>query len=283
MKLSIGNRVKSMLQNWLEVVPAVEQTIVLNEQTTFNTDVLRSQIWYRGDSEELFQFFHQLQVSGVNSSFWGSVPPNEKIRKIHSGLPAIIADTLSFMVCSDFDGAKINDTKAQNIFDEQAQQFANVLSKAITDTLVDGDGAFKLSVDSEISDKPILEFVGADRVEYCCARGILNEVIFRTPIKDKSRTLFFEERYGKGYIESALLDANGIEQEQMLPQLEGIPRRVEFDGDYIMAIPLKFYASKKYPNRGKSIFDGGKSDCFDALDEVISQWWDAIRAGRVSK
>ncbi|MDE8719317.1 capsid protein, partial [[Eubacterium] siraeum] len=36
-------------------------------------------------------------------------------------------------------------------------------------------------------------------------------------------------------------------------------------------------------SRGKSIFDGGKSDCFDALDEVISQWWDAIRMGRVKQ
>ena len=27
----------------------------------------------------------------------------------------------------------------------------------------------------------------------------------------------------------------------------------------------------------------GKSDCFDALDEVISQWWDALRMGRVKQ
>src|SRR5690606_25029249 len=32
----------------------------------------------------------------------------------------------------------------------------------------------------------------------------------------------------------------------------------------------------------KSIFEA-KSDSFDALDEVISQWIDAIRAGRVQK
>lgn len=50
-----------------------------------------------------------------------------------------------------------------------------------------------------------------------------------------------------------------------------------------MAVPLKFYSSQKYPGRGKSIFSGGKSDCFDALDEVISQWWDALRMGRVKQ
>ena len=49
-----------------------------------------------------------------------------------------------------------------------------------------------------------------------------------------------------------------------------------------MAVPLKFYDSPKFPGRGKAIYES-KLDDFDALDEVISQWWDAIRAGRVKK
>jgi len=47
-----------------------------------------------------------------------------------------------------------------------------------------------------------------------------------------------------------------------------------------MAVPMKFFKSPKFENRGNSIFER-KSDNFDALDEVISQWIDAIRAGRV--
>lgn len=84
--------------------------------------------------------------------------------------------------------------------------------------------------------------------------------------------------------ERRLYDHSGHEVRlDSVPCLAGIEPRVEFSGDYIMAVPLRFYASKKYPGRGKSIFDGGKSDCFDALDEVISQWWDAIRMGRVKQ
>ncbi|MDU1309856.1 hypothetical protein [Clostridium sp.] len=49
-----------------------------------------------------------------------------------------------------------------------------------------------------------------------------------------------------------------------------------------MAVPLMFFKSPKWEDRGKSIFDN-KSDAFDALDEVISQWIDAIRDGRVQK
>ncbi|MNJ54770.1 Phage portal protein, SPP1 Gp6-like [compost metagenome] len=57
---------------------------------------------------------------------------------------------------------------------------------------------------------------------------------------------------------------------------------ITFKDKYIMAVPLMFFRSKKWTGRGKSIFDS-KADSFDALDEVISQWIDAIRAGRVQK
>ena len=49
-----------------------------------------------------------------------------------------------------------------------------------------------------------------------------------------------------------------------------------------MALPLMFFKSVKFEGRGKSLLDS-KSDSFDALDEVISQWIDAIRDGRVQK
>ena len=47
-----------------------------------------------------------------------------------------------------------------------------------------------------------------------------------------------------------------------------------------MAVPAKIYSSKKYQNRGCSIFDDGKLDNFDAFAEAWSQWMDALRAGR---
>ena len=47
-----------------------------------------------------------------------------------------------------------------------------------------------------------------------------------------------------------------------------------------MAIPMMFYKSAKFKGRGRSIFDR-KTDCFDAFDETISQWQDALRLGRV--
>lgn len=280
LKFNLGNKVKRVIQNWLQIIPPSEQSIVIHERTGFITDVIRSQLWYRGDSSELFQFFHQ--IDGGAESFWGSVPAKEKIRKIHSGLPAIIADTLAYIVKSDFDSVKTDRTEWEEI--SKHIDFENLVGKAVCDTLVDGDGAFKISVDTDISPYPVVEFAGADKVVYLYKRGFLSEIIFITDYNVKSSVYRLEEHYGKGYVRSTLYNSGGNEVPlETVPELAGISPEIKFDGGYIMAVPLKFYDSKKYQYRGKSIFDGGKSDCFDALDEVVSQWWDAIRAGRIQK
>lgn len=273
---------KAIIRNWLNVIPASEQTFTLMESTTFQTEIMRSKLWYRGDSDELLQFFSQVNKYGQKTSFWESVPINEQIRKIHSGLPAIIADTLAYIVKSDLDTIDVDNDNWEEI--EKAIDFKNVVNKSIIDTLVCGDGAFKISVDTNLSPYPIVEFIGADGVEYEQSRGIITSVIFKTFYTVKHNRYVLYERYGKGVIESRLFDDNGNERPlDTVPELAGIEPVSDFSGNYIMAVPLKFYASQKYPGRGKSIFSGGKSDCFDALDEVISQWWDALRMGRVKQ
>lgn len=280
MKFNLGSKVKKMIQNWLEIVPAADQTIVIQEKLPRELETLRSQIWYRGDASELHQFFGQLPFN--SGSFWSCAPNTNKVRKIHSGIPAVIVDTLAYIVKSDLDKIAIDSEEWEEI--SQSIDFLNLTGKAVADTLVDGDGAFKISVDTSLSPYPIVEFVGGDMVDFEISRGILTAVVFKTVFTVKSRKFVLHERYGRGFIESRLYDSSGNERPlSTIPELADIPETVEFDGDYIMAVPLKFYDSKKYHGRGKSIFDGGKSDCFDALDEVISQWWDAIRVGRVQK
>ena len=280
MKFNLGSKVKKMIQNWLEIMPAADQTIVIQEKLPRELETLRSQIWYRGDASELHQFFRQLPFN--SGSFWSCAPNTNKVRKIHSGIPAVIVDTLAYIVKSDLDKVKTDSKEWEEI--SQSIDFLNLTGKAVADTLVDGDGAFKISVDTSLSPYPIVEFVGGDMVDFEISRGILAAVIFKTVFTVKSRKFVLHERYGRGFIESRLYDSSGNERPLgTVPELADIPETVEFNGDHIMAVPLKFYDSKKYHGRGKSLFDGGKSDCFDALDEVISQWWDAIRVGRVQK
>jgi len=275
--MKLGKWVKEKMQAWLEIVPAPsEQAIVIQRKHTRELEVLRSQLWYNGDSDELYQFFHSINDS--TGSFWATSPKGAKIRKIHSGLPAIIADTLAYIVKSDLDSIG-TDSPEWNRISEKIN-FTELVGQSVTDTLVSGDGAFKISVDRTVSDFPIVEFVSGDRVEFEQKRGINSAVTFRTDYKK----YYLLERYSKGCIESRLYNKSGNEVPiESIPELAGIKPVTEFSGDFVMAVPLNFYTDKKYRGRGKSIFSGGKSDCFDALDEVVSQWIDAVRAGRVIK
>lgn len=278
--MGLGKWVKKKMQTWLEIIPpAIEQAIVIQREHTRELEVLRSQLWYQGDANELFQFFHQTETS--TGGFWSTSPPNSKIRKIHSGLPAVMADTMSYIVKSDMD-----DIEAPAEWDEVAESidFSQLVGQAVTDTLVSGDGAFKISIDTDLSPYPIVEFISGDRVDIEQKRGIVEAVTFRTQYNVRSMRYELHERYTKGRIETVLFDSSGSARPlSTIPELADIEPVVEFPGDFIMALPLKFYNDKKYRGRGKSVFSGGKSQCFDALDEVISQWLDAIRAGRVIK
>lgn len=278
--MGLGKWVKKKMQTWLEIIPpSTEQAIVIQREHTRELEVLRSQLWYQGDANELFQFFHQTETN--TGAFWSVSPSSSKVRKIHSGLPAIIADTFAYIVKSDID-----DIEAPPEWDDisESLSFTELVGQAVCDTLVSGDGAFKISVDTELSEYPIVEFISGDRVDIEQKRGVLEAVTFRTMYTVKSVRYVLHERYSRGRVETTLTNISGNEVPlSRVPELADIPPLVEFAGDFIMALPLRFYADKKYRGRGKSIFSGGKSQCFDALDEVISQWLDAVRAGRVVK
>lgn len=271
-----------MIAKLLNILPATDNQISIREPLSHAGTVLRNRIWYRGDPSELDQFFKQTATDDVGKSrFWAAVPSaDSSIRKFHSGLPGEIVDKLADIVIADLDSIELAE---QDLWDEIAldNKFSDeVLAGAIKDTLIDGDGAFKLSVDTEITEYPIIEFYSGSDVDYRYKRGRLQEIIFYAYYTYEKETYRLEEIYGKGYIDYRLYDKNDKEVPlSKVPEISHLSK-ITFTGEFIMAVPMKFFKSPKFENRGNSIFER-KSDNFDALDEVISQWIDAIRAGRV--
>lgn len=277
--------IKGMVARLLNIQPAQDHQISIKEPLSHAGTVLRNRIWYRGDPSELDQFFKQTAIDDVGRSrFWAAVPSaDSSIRKFHSGLPGEIVDRLTDIVVSDLDSISLENEENQKLWDEIAKdnKFSDeLLGEAIQKTLVDGDGAFKLSVDTEITEYPIIEFYSGTDIDYRYKRGRLQEVVFYAYYTHEKETYRLEEIYGKGYIDYKLYDKHGKEVPlSKVPEVAHLSK-VTFAGNFIMAVPMKFFKSPKFENRGNSIFDR-KSDNFDALDEVISQWIDAIRAGRV--
>lgn len=292
----IGEKVRTVIKNWLHIQAAPENAITILEPLSFQASVIRNQIWYRGDASELDQLYKQLGAGDtVNAArFWAASPPDEKLRKIHSGLPAILVDTLAYLVKSDLDDVDfekngdgkdtwdtITDVKNGGI------DFLTILGKGIVGALKAGDGAFKISVDPEASKLPIVEFYEADRVDYIQKHGITAGINFWTSYRVGAQIYRLRESYETGKISYALFkgetDDNQVPLETV-PELADLAKHnpVEYNGGFRMAIPLKFFENPKFSGRGKSIYEN-KLDNFDALDEVISQWMDALRAGRVKK
>lgn len=279
-----GERVKEKLRNWLQVQPAMQTALMLTQTMTFETSVVRNQIWYRGDASELDQLYKSLPVDFTGRSrFWAAAPENEQIRKIHSGLPSLIVDTLAYIVKADLDDVQFEGSgeDAWKNLVKESLDFTELVGDAIVGTLVSGDGAFKLSINTDISADPIVEFWQADRVEYVRSNGKIIEIDFLSPHADHGKLYTLKEKYGRGYVRYELFDGKREVPLDSLPELAAL-KPVEFPGDFIMAVPLHFYKNPKYPGRGKSIYET-KLDDFDAFDEVISQWMDALRAGRVAK
>lgn len=286
--MGLMDNVRNKLQSWLQINPPLAMMINIQEVLDFKGNAIKNRIWYRGDASELEQLYWQIPKHAATSEyqkFWASRPTaGIEMRKIHTGLPATMVDILASIIV-----ANINDysfTGSQPIQElwtdhiDEENHIKHLTEKAIKETLVIGDGAFKISLDSELSEYPIIEFYAGDKVDYVCRRGRIQEVIFKSYHSSEIGTLELKEHYGHGYIDYELLRGEDPIDMTIDPRFEDF-KRVEWDGNDMMAVPVKFYSSNKYENRGQSIYDK-KIDAFDAFDEAFSQWIDALRAGRTN-
>lgn len=277
----LNENIKKTVRSWLNVLPANPFNFQINEMMDFEGHSIRNRIWYRGDGNELEQFYQQNREYADQHKFWASrCSPGMEMRKIHTGLPNLIVKVLASTVLPDMEEFEIKNEKQKNLWEEIAKDndFPHKLESALKEVLYIGDGAFKITIDTEISDYPILEWYPGDRVEFVRTRDRIREIIFKTPYRDKGRTYVLNERYGYGYIVNELYMDNKLVNLNTIKATENL-KDVSFDEDTILAVPLMVYESAKYEGRGGSIFDG-KIDNFDSLDETWSQWMDALRAGR---
>ena len=279
---NLSENIKRGLRSWLDVTPASPKNIRIEETLDFEGNAIRNRIWYRGDSNELEQLYRQDYIDFADKyKFWAcKCTPGMEMRKIHTGLPGLIVRILSAIVLADMNDFEFDQEQTRKLWEEIAKdnKFGKKMEKALKEVLYIGDGAFKITIDTEVSEYPILEWYPGDQVEFVRKRDRIREVIFKTPYGEGTKRYVLHERYGYGYIKNELyfngkqVELKSIEETQNLSDWT-------FDASEILAVPLMVYESARYDGRGGSIFDG-KLDSFDAFDEAWSQWMDALRAGR---
>ena len=284
---------KRMIKGWLDIQEAPFQNININEKMNFETNCIKNKIWMRGDAGELEQFYKQ--IDNHDAMFWASVP-YIKMRKIHLGIPSDMVNVLANIVVRDMNDISVDNRQLE--WDEIARDndFKKLLSTALNKALYLGDGAFKITFDSMISQYPIVEFYGADEVDIVYNRGRFKECVFKTIYTHNKKRYILYETYGYGYIKNRLAELSNDKTVNLstIPQTKHLEDyhfstyqedengKAIKSGTFCMGVPFKVFESAKYPNRGRSVFDG-KEGAFDALDEAFSQWMDALRASRTTK
>lgn len=274
--------VKNMVKNWLEIKQPDSLQIDIEQLTDYQGQAFINDIWYRGEASELHQLYEQLDDKLGNKHFWSSKPTSGmNIRKIHTGLPSMIIDTLADVSTDDLD--KIDVDGRQEEWDKIANenQIKEQLRDAVIGCLNSGDGAFKWSMDTDISKYPIIEFYDGKRVEYEYERGRLVAIIFKTKKIINKKPYILHERYDKKGITYKLFDKENKEWDiNEFPELAVKYKPVVNNAEFMMARQIMIKKSKRFIGRGKSLLEG-KLDNFDAFDEVWSNWMLAVRKGQI--
>lgn len=277
----MAERLRNGMRSFLQIEPAQRNVIYITESLDFNANAAKNRIWYRGNADELSQLYKNLPGNGDAARFWAAVPTvGMEIEKNHTGIPGIIVDTLAAIVIADMNGIEL-EGKYQSVWDDIAEdnKFEELIENAISETLVVGDGAFRISFVPELSEFPILEFVPGDQIEYTYNRNRLSEVVFHTDYLHQRTKYVLQETYGMGYIRSVLFRDGKEVPIDSIPETAGLKPEIIWQDRFMMAVPFKLFKSSRYKGRGGSIFDK-KTDSFDNLDECWSQWMDALRKAR---
>ena len=209
---------KDMIRNYLEIKEPQSLNVNIEQMTDAEGQVFINKIWYRGQAGELEQLYEQLSEDNAgNSHFWGNKPTGsmKNMRKIHTGLPALIVDTLTNISTDDLDNVEVEKRQEEWDLISKENQFKKLVKKAVQKALSLGDGAFKWSIDTDISEYPILEFYGADRVSFKYERGRLTAIVFKTKKIINKQEYMLHEIYTKSGISYMLFNAKSGNEMKM--------------------------------------------------------------------
>ena len=268
---------KHKIRTFLEIDNMQQNAIYLQNLTDFDTECYKNRVWNWGDKDAIEQLYKQLNsVGGLELCRATSVMG---IVKRHTGLPGMIVRIITDIVIRDLNEIEVED-KRKLEWDEMNKKIIieDVIEEAVKETLIVGDGAFKININTDISPYPLLEYVSGENVDYEYQYGQIREVIFKTVKNYNHKKYLLEEIYGYGYIRTKLYDGDNEVPLNTIPGLIAEPEIV-FDNSFSMAIPMIISKSNRFKGRGDSIYHG-KHDSFDSLDEAWSQWVDALRKGR---
>lgn len=255
--------------------------------------IAEARVWYLGDGNELLNYYTNEENHGNQDNstynrnranyFWGISSQEASIKRVHSGVPRAIIDTLTNAVgfpsiTASFNGRNI---RLDGLF-ERTELKKKTMQQQLPLTMAIGYGAWKVTIrgGSRYNDYPILQYYEAKDVEFIESNGDIIGLIFKDYYAHKGKkyvlldTRRINER-GNSSVEYELFRL-GDNDEATEAELDEIPeltklKDIEFPRyKHILGVPCRFFHDMNNPTYGRSIYQG-KYDLFDDLDQSLSQ------------
>lgn len=304
--MTIFDKIKQRVLNFLGIEhlsgdPNSERFTFINDENTVKKQKLdECRIWYVGDSDELQNFYTNRALGGNAKEpiynrnkpnyFWGIAVEEQPFKKVHSGIPRAIVDTLSNAI--GMPSITIQDEEKQSQLTKiiETNNFTNKLTQEGRPlTLVEGWGGWKIVFDKTLCDYPILQYYEGKDVEYVVKNGMIIGMIFKDFYKYKGKDYVLMETRridnGDSIIEYELFrleKSNSVTQVSLdtIEELKGLPEQgYRIQGlKKVLGVPSRYFFDLFDKDHGRSIFTG-KLDIFDDLDQCLSQ---ASQTDRVS-
>ena len=130
----LNENIKRGIRSWLDVQPAMGQSIQIQEIMDFELNAIRYRIWFRGDSNELEQMYQSVIEYADKYKFWASkCTPGMEMRKIHTGLPGLIVRILSGIVLADMNDFEFESPAQEQLWKEieKENKFRKALERSV--------------------------------------------------------------------------------------------------------------------------------------------------------
>lgn len=199
-----------------------EYASIINEVTTserFSTSIAEKCVWYIGNPDILRQFFSKGQYRPGSSIkynlFWEKAPAS--YRFVHSNIPSLISKKMATVLFGkgydfttdvyqvDETTKVVNKTKRNDILSDSTHEAAvalldkmgisNILTKAASTESWCGHVILKHSVDTTISNYPILEVYDLRNAEPMIDRGITTAIVFKKWYEKATGLVGVKRRY----------------------------------------------------------------------------------------
>ena len=270
----------------------------INDDEAIQVEKIHSyKVWYLGDGDELLNYYTNQQTYGWTSNpiynrnkrnyFWGLSSTECDIKRIHVDLARSIVDNMSAIVGKP--QIQCNDHRLKKIL--EVNNFSFRLTQEVRpETLVQGDGCWKINFNKLISDVPLFEYYEYEDWNPIVKSGITVGALFKSYYRDRKNNNYVLIESRSLCNEGCLIEYNlyKLEKNNELNKVdfECIPELASLKNEpkllipikKLFAIPNKYYYDPLRKDRGRSIYEG-KLDLFDFLDEVESQ---ASQTNRVS-